>query len=238
MDSEKRAIHKARAVYYGLFASLFPFSFDAEYFDDLEKSVDLLGRHPLDEQSGRALKNMKRRLKNRGFLALKNENERLFYRPDTASIPTTASYFCENRDDGRKRLQMIEYLLASPFRRNSDEFKEHEDHLEFIMRFMQRLIIEELGGNANAGLLGEKVFQNVLNEMVDALIDQLREHQYSSFYRQAALVLESFIAFERVFLRVNKPREQSAVASRTHQHPGDQQAVMSRCVKMGQDSCL
>lgn len=235
MDIDKTAINKARATYYGFFASLFPFSFGTEQCEHLDKTLDLLCLHPLDEQSERALNNMQRRLNTRGFAALKNENERLFFRPDTVSIPMTASYFNERRDDGRKRLQMIEYLHASSFRRNSVEFKEHEDHIEFILLFLQTMIIQELDGDTDANALSRAVFEDVLNEMIDPFIDQLLTHHHSSFYRQVALALQSFIDFERIFFEVGKPPRQSAVDQPRKAVSGDHRFAAAGCIKIGQE---
>ncbi len=56
------AINKARIIYYGLFSSLFSFSMGKEKYETIVNAVDLLQRNPIDEQSEKALSNMKRRL--------------------------------------------------------------------------------------------------------------------------------------------------------------------------------
>ena len=119
---ERVAINKARVVYYGLFASLFSFCMTREHFEIIEKSVDLLSENPIDEQTAKALPGITKRLQEGGYPALKEESDQVFYNPTTTFVPMTASYYYEQRDDGSKRREMINYLLESKFRRNASEY--------------------------------------------------------------------------------------------------------------------
>lgn len=201
------AINKARIVYYGLFSSLFSFGLDEDKFSIIEKAVDILRQNPVDEQSSKALNNMQRRLKNGGYIALKNESDRIFYNPVTTCVPMTASFYIEQRDGGSKRIEMINYVQESKFRRNTSEYKEHEDHVEFILLFIQKLIHEELQGDLSSQLLSRKIFENVLNHMIDEFTDTLFNHKKSYFYKQVALAFRSFADFERLFFNINKPEK-------------------------------
>ncbi len=205
MDSV--AINKARIVYYGLFASFFSFSLGEENFENIMNSVEILSANPIDDQTDKALTNIKRRLGKGGYSALKSESDKVFYSPTTTFVPMTASYYIEQRDDGCKRVEMVSFVGESKFRRNSAEYKEHEDHIEFVLLFIQKLINEELQGDQDAKLLSKKVFANILNVMIDSFADNLFNHERSFIYKQVVLALRSFTEFERLYFNVVKPTQ-------------------------------
>ncbi len=202
---ESTAINKARIVYYGLFSSLFSFNMKEDKYKKIVQYVDILSTSPIDEQTEKALINIKRRIKKGGYIAVKMESDRIFFNPTTTFIPMTASYYIEHRDNGNKRIEMINYVFESKFRRDTDQFKEHEDHIEFILLFIQKLIHEELEGDTSAPILARKVFSHILNEMIDDFSLNLFNHEKSFFYKQIALALRSFIDFERLYFNVQKP---------------------------------
>ncbi|BHH82876.1 TorD/DmsD family molecular chaperone [Desulforhopalus sp. 52FAK] len=205
MDHE--AINKARIIYYGMFASLFAFNFDKKNYATVVESVDILSAQPMDDESGEALECMKEILHSRSYQEVKDESDLVFFSPTTSLIPTTSSFYDEQRDDGRKRVDMMNYVLASKFRKNSETFKENEDHIEFISVFMQKLIEEQLQGNDGSGNVAKNVFENILNHMLDPLSKKLYEHENGDLYRYAAVVLDSFTQLERLYLGVAQPDE-------------------------------
>lgn len=202
---DKEAINKARAVYYGLFASLFIFFEKEEHFQELIKTVEVLKQNPLDEYTDVALTNMHIMLKDRGFEALKQENSDLFFNPYASFIPITASFYDEQRDDGKKRLEMVNYVLSSKFRRDTDRFKELEDHVGFILLFMQKLILDTLAGDKNSEALSKEVFEHILNGFIDEFINNVYAHNSSHFYKELAVVFQAFLEIERLFLGIAKP---------------------------------
>jgi len=202
---DKIAINKARSVYYGLFASLLT-GFDRPYeLETIMQTISLLLENPVDEHSHKALENMLMMLKDGGLEALKEESDKVFFNPYEGFIPVTASYYDEKRDDGKKRLEMVNYVLSSKFRRDTDTFKELEDHIGFILLFMQKLIEEEAKGDAKAHDLSNKVFTTILNGFVDDFIFNLHHHESSCFYEELAVVLQVFVELERLYLGVSKP---------------------------------
>ena len=201
----KEAINKARAVYYGLFASLLTFFEDANDLEVIQKTIDVLASNPLDEASKASFSNMQNLLITKDYVFLKEESDKVFFSPYAAYIPVTASFYVENRDDGKMRLAMVNYVLSSKFRRDTEKFKELEDHIGFIVLFMQKLIEDELSGNEQSAQLSREVFVNILNPFVDEFIAALYTHEYSHFYQEFAVVMQSFIALERLYLDVKKP---------------------------------
>lgn len=234
---DNAAINRARILYYGLFSSLFSFSMGAEKYQTIVSAVDILRRNPMDEQSEKALSNMQRRLAQGGYAALQKECDRVFHSPTTVFVPMTASYYHEQRDGGRKRVEMIDYVLKSKFRRNAETYKEHEDHIEFVMRFLQQLIVAELQGDTAARLLAAQVFSNILNEMVDEFADNLFRHEQSFFYKQVVLALRSFIDFERIYLNISRPEKNLNHTSRKTEHDKEKQEAR-KCIQLDSFGCV
>jgi TorA maturation chaperone TorD len=208
-----------------------------EDYGMLVSSVEILLQSPIDEQSEKSLTKIQRRLNKGGFAALKEESDRVFYSPTSTFVPMTASYYVEQRDDGSKRLEMIQYVAESHFRRNSAEYKEHEDHIEFIFRFLQKLIMEELNGDASSHQLAKKIFANVLNEIIDEFSVNLFEHEKSVLFKQVALTLRSFIDFERFYFNISKPEN---IERKTHGKPQIKKSKKQSqgCVKLGNSGCI
>ncbi|MFV0439093.1 MAG: molecular chaperone [Desulfopila sp.] len=229
------AIDRARVVYYSFFSSLYAFVLDEEKFAAIVRGAELLAANPIDEQSARAFANMRRRLQKGGYAALRRESDRVFASPITALVPMTASFYHEQRDDGRKRVEMIDYVRQSKFRRNDAVYREHEDHIEFVLLFIGRMIEEGLAGDVGANQLARTVFYHILNEMVDQFGDALFACEQSFFYKQTVLALRSFIACERLYLDVSPPKKDELTASR-HVVEKPQAAASAGCVRFNDTS--
>jgi TorA maturation chaperone TorD len=196
-------INSARAVFYGLFASVFTYFETDKNFKALQNTVDLLSQNPLDSNSATALLNMKSILDEKGFRALKDEANIVFYSPSTAYIPMSASYYCEARDDGKKRQEMLELVNLSNFRRDTQTYKDNEDNIAFMFNFMNHLIQNTLDGDNDSEKITRGVFERVLNEIVDQFASNVHEHENSDFYKSMAIVLKVFIEYERQLYSLN-----------------------------------
>jgi len=200
-------IDKARMVYYGLFSALLSFLETDEKYENIKDTIDYLSNNPLEEYSAEALSNMKEFLNIHSFTGLKDESNLVFYSPSTTYIPTTASYYNEARDDGKKRIEMYNYLAQSKFRRDESLYKESEDSICFVFNFMNKLIEDNLNGEKTSELLAKSVFENILNEMSDLFSSNLYNHESADFYKDLALLLKVFIEFERHYYNLSKPKE-------------------------------
>lgn len=209
----KEAIDKARVIYYGLFSTLFSFVNAQKDYESILKTVKVLNENPIDENSQIALTQMMEFLSKGGFEALKDENNIVFFSPSTAYIPVTASYYNEARDDGKKRLEMMNYVLKTSFRRDETKFSDAEDHISFVFGFIQKLIQENLAKEESNDMVLE-VFENILNEMVDEFAQNLYNHENSEFYKNAAILLKVFIEVERSFLDVKNIASAQKVVER------------------------
>jgi len=198
-------INKARIVYYRLFSSLFSFNMEEQDFNIILRSVEALKENPIDEESGKALDAIYTYLQKNEYVGLKQESDFIFYNPLTSLVPMTASFYAEGRDDGQKRVEMINFLLKSPFRRDNVKYRENEDHIQFSCLFMTYIIEEELEGKSYAMDLAKNVFISIFNEMMTPFIETIYNHEKSDLYKNVAIVVRSFVDFERVFFDVAPP---------------------------------
>jgi len=200
IDYEK--INMARALYYGLFSSVFTFIEDEDDYKKILYTIEYLNKNPIDENSKLAFENIKEYLQEDGLKKLKEENNNLFFSPSTTFIPVTASYYEEDRDDGQKRVLMASYVLKSKFRKDESTFKEPEDHISFIFVFLQKMVEQNI--NKNKVQLVEDTFENILNPIIDRFIENIYTHENSYFYKNIAIVLKVFMELERVYLDIKK----------------------------------
>ena len=204
---EKKAINNARAIYYGLFGSLFAFVEDENRFKGVKETIELLLKNPFDENSKKALSNMLSIISSVSLETIAREYDGIFYDLSSDTVPTTASFYEEERDDGRKRALMVDYVLQSKYRRDEKKFSDLEDDIGFILSFMQKLIQDEVEGDEKSSFLEREVFRNVLNGFVDEFIENVYMHEYATFYQEVAILLKVFVEFERVYLNIAKPKE-------------------------------
>lgn len=207
------SINKARATYYGLFSALVSFIENEDSYEKIYNTIDILSQNPLDEYSNNAFTSIKEFLEEKGYEGLKDENDSIFFSPSTAFIPLSASYYDECRDDGKKLIQMIDYVKQSKFRKNSTLYKDSEDNIGFILQFLNELIYSQLEEEKCSEIIIKEVFENILNNMIDDFIDQLYNHKSSNLYKHVAVLLTIFISVERSLLNITKPRKEKFVDS-------------------------
>lgn len=209
----QEAINQARLLYYAFFAKILDFVEKEEAYADIERLLDIFIENPLDEMSQEALLSIKNHLKQEGFKALKHEYDEVFVSPESSSIPLSASYYDEGRDDGQKRVKAAGILLRSKFRRNRPVCNDPEDQILFLFRLMSMLIQAGQEGDTESLALSKELFSDVLNDCVDDFMDHLFQHEQTFFYKNTAIVLNAFIDFERLYLNV-LPSEKVASAER------------------------
>ncbi|MFK5882017.1 MAG: molecular chaperone TorD family protein [Sulfurospirillum sp.] len=214
MNSNKENINRARVLFYGLFASLFAFVLEEKRYNELEKKIEFFLQNPIDESMDKTLKNMSQIISSKGLKSIESEFDAIFYDLSGSPVPTTASFYEEERDDGKKRQLMVNYVLQSNYRRDNKKFTDLEDDIGFIFAIMQNLIVDELDGDEKAAFLESEVFKNVLNPFVDEFIENIYMNENALFYQEAAILLKSFISLERLFLNVNRPKEREKVSQK------------------------
>jgi TorA maturation chaperone TorD len=211
---DKVSMNRARALYYGVFSVFFSFLEKNGKIEVLRENLEILKANAFSEYVGDALENILLILEHDGDEALVKESNEIFFNPYSEFIAMTASYYDEQRDDGKMRMKMLEYVLHSKFRRDQDNFKENEDHISFILEFIQKLLLQSVETKSKCSEeLAKTIFKEVLNKFVDDFILSLYEHQNSYIFKEVAIIFQAFIELERTYLGVEKPKLQAHASS-------------------------
>lgn len=201
----REAVNPARSLYYGFMSKMLVFSTRDDRFDGLEKALDVMIENPLDENSAEALKEIKEFISLGGYEVLANEYDAIFNAPGAAVVRTTASFYDEGVESGKKRVAVKNFLAKTRIRRNEQEFKENEDCVGFLVTFMHELIELIIKGEKSYETLQHCLFVEIINEFFDEFIENLYKHKKANAYKSLAVVLNAFLEFERLYFDVTKP---------------------------------
>lgn len=201
----KESVNKARSLYYGFLSKLFVFTTHPDRYKDLEKALLVMIQNPIDENSEKALKEIQSFLGARGENALIQEYDDIFHNPAYPVVRTTASYYDEGVESGHQRLAVKNFLAKTKIRRDENHFKENEDSVGFIFTLMHELIELIMQGSKEYDNLQHCLFVEVINPFLDEFIISVYSHPMSKIYKSIAIVLNAFMAFERMYFEVAKP---------------------------------
>jgi len=221
----KNKIDYARAFYYGFFSKLFTFTDDKNRFNGVKEAAEILYENALDPNSKEALNHF---INNFDEQKVSDEFDYIFYDLANDPVPTTASFYDEEIENGKMRLKMIDLVLASKFRKN-EKFTDTEDDIGFILPFMQHLILEKLRDDEKSEWLEEKTFE-ILNEFVDDFIENVYMHSAADLYKDIAIVLKSFIETERIYFEKSKPKKEK-ITKTTQTTIADEEALRRKLNK-------
>jgi len=196
---------RARSLYYAMFSRFFTLSGEMGKYYELRTLVERLKVNPLDRLSAEAFETLYAQLPASSHVALIKEFDRLFYAPETKTIRTTASYYDAGVENGRKRLEMQNFLAKTKIRRDEEKFSDYEDHIGFIFTVMAELTVLTAEGEEVYVNTAHCIFSEILNEFVDIFTKTLYEHPESDIFKNVAVILKAFIAFERIYLDVSVP---------------------------------
>jgi TorA maturation chaperone TorD len=116
MNEEK--MNKARALYYAMFSRCFVFTTDTKRYFELISFIDTLKENPLDKSSALAFENIRAVVKSDSNIVFMKEFDAIFHSPETQTIRTTASYYDEDVESGKKRIEMQNFLAKTKIRRD------------------------------------------------------------------------------------------------------------------------
>lgn len=201
----KESVNKARSLYYGFFSKMLVFTNDSNRFSGVLDVLDIMIENPIDENSCEALKEVKEYILSLGESAMVQEYDDIFHNPSYKVIRNTASYYDEGVESGKKQLEVKNFLAKTKIRRDEKNFKENEDSIGFIFTFMHEIIELIIEGQKEYDTLQHCLFKEIINEFIDEFIILLYEHKMSKMYKSLAIVLNAFIAFERMYFEVAKP---------------------------------
>ncbi len=201
----KESVNKARSLYYGFLSKLFVFTTSPSRYEGLAEALEVMAQNPLDENSGEALREIQLFLAHNGESAFIQEYDDVFHNPSYKVVRNTASYYDEGVESGRKQLEVKNFLAKTKIRRNEQYFKENEDSVGFIFTFMHELIELIMNEQKEYDSLQHCLYTEVINPFIDEFIIKVYEHPMARIYKSVAIVLNAFMAFERLYFDVAKP---------------------------------
>lgn len=198
-------INKARALYYAMFSRFFVFTTDTNRYFELVELISILKQNPLDSTTKDAFEKLSFTLKLDSNINFMSEFDDIFHSPETKTIRTTASYYHENVESGRKRVEMQKFLGKTKIRRDEKKYSDYEDHIGFIFTTLSELCELEYEGHTEYENTIHCIFAQILNEFVDDFAKELYEHESADIFKNVVVLLKAFIEFERIYLEVSKP---------------------------------
>lgn len=201
----KESVNKARSLYYGFLSKLFVFTTSPSRYEGLAEALEVMAQNPLDENSGEALREIQLFLAHNGESAFIQEYDDVFHNPSYKVVRNTASYYAEGVESGKKQLEVKNFLAKTKIRRNENYFKENEDSVGFIFTFMHELIELIMNEQKEYDSLQHCLYTEVINPFIDEFIVKVYEHPMARIYKSVAIVLNAFMAFERLYFDVAKP---------------------------------
>ncbi len=211
----KKAVNGARSLYYGFLSKMLVFTEDEGRFDGLIEALDVMIANPMDANSGEALKEIRAYLDGTHYDEIIEEYDEIFHNPQSPIVRTTASYYDEGVESGKKRLEVKNFLAKTRIRRDEKHFKEPEDSIGFLVVFMHELVELILSGEEGYETLQHCLFDEVLNGFVDPFLVKLYEHERSNIYKSLAVVMSAFVSFERLYFNVEKPKPKTVLHKQT-----------------------
>lgn len=201
----RESVNNARSLYYGFLSKMFVFTTSVDRYKGVIEALDVMIENPIDENSGEALCEIKEFMLSLGEVAMIQEYDDIFHNPKFPVVRNTASYYDEGVESGRKRVEVINFLGKTKIRRDEQNYKENEDSVGFIFTFMHELVALIVDGHKEYETLQHCMFTEVINPFIDEFIVRVYEHKMAKIYQSVTIVLNAFIAFERMYFEVAKP---------------------------------
>lgn len=199
-------LNLARGLYYALFSKLFIFTTKDDRFDGVKEKLLLICQNPLDDESfhaaNRVLMSFDGNLKK-----IISEYDNIFHTPPRP-LRTTISYFDEGREIGEACVKIKKIMAQTDIRKDKDKFKESEDSFGFIFTLMGYMISQNIQNGDKFEHLCEELFVNYINPFIDEFINSILTHPKASIYKDIAIIMASFVEFERAYFVQSKPDTQ------------------------------
>ncbi len=208
---KEQEVNKARGIFYKIFSSFFVYTSDINKYFQLLNFIDLVKNNSLDESSAKAFENISNKLQKDSNVLLLQEYDDIFYNPQTTQIRTTASYYDEKVESGKKRVQMLDFLAKTKIRRDEKRFSEYEDSIGFVLAVLSELAFLVSEGEEQYKNLQHCIFGDILNEFVDDLSKAIYEHEKANIYKDVIVALLSFMEFERLYLGISRTKAKDII---------------------------
>ena len=222
---EKATTNKARSLYYGLLSKLLVYSQEADRFEGVDDALAIINTNPLDEYSGTAVKRLLDLIDSSGYKTLEDEFEILFHMFHGKVVRTSASYYLEGVEAGKKLVEVREFIAKTRIRRDEKRFKDNEDSIPFLLSFMHELVELSIAGEKSYDNLQHCIFTQIMNPFVHLFVEDLFKHPKSNAYKDVAILLNTFMDFERLYFEVAKPTTKAPAKTKREK---DEEEEMAR----------
>lgn len=191
-------INQARAIFYDFFAGLLLSDLlkgrEALILEQLER----LGIAPLDEEAEKSFAILAFELNHEGgFQKIADEFDDLFCIPMSGDVVLPyVSHYKQGCFNGDILVDIRQTIKELPIRANSEIFKETEDHLGFLFLVM-RYCIEEKNFRASE----KEICKMYLLPYMNQFIEDICTNPKSNLYKEIAVILKSFMEFERNYIK-------------------------------------
>ena len=202
--SNDEQINRSRALYYAMFSRFFVFSPDTTRYFELLNILNILKNNAMDSDTEEAFTNILDTMEPDSNVVFMKEYDDIFHSPETMTVRTTASYFDENIESGKKRMHMQNFLAKTAIRRDEKNYGEYEDNIGFIFSVMSELSNLIADGQTQYKNTVHCIFEEIINEFVDEFSKELYEHENAEIFKNVIVLLKSFMTFERLYLEVSE----------------------------------
>lgn len=190
-------INKARAIFYDFFAGLFLYELLCERESLLKTQLESLSTSPLDDEAEKSFARLSEELNKHGIVVILDEFNDLFALPMSGEVVFPyVSHYKENRLNGDILVDIRQTIKELPVRANSTQFRETEDHLGFLFLVM-RYCIEEKNFEGTQ----KEIFKLYILPYIKGFIDDIASNHKADFYKDVAIILDSFMDFERSYVK-------------------------------------
>lgn len=193
LQARQEALNTARARYYEFLSFPLFWGQSEEDFEAFLAQARFLATAPITPENERDFK----KIYNFEWAKFQKEQNAVLFDLSFVNVPQTASFFDEGRDDGKKRVEVINILKKAHL---AIDAQLSEDYIGLIFALASRLL-----GEQKAQLAGELF--GVINGFADEFCEILREHDNSKFFTAYANILASFVTLEREFLSLAAPQK-------------------------------
>ncbi len=184
-----------RSFFYGLLSNFFIYSALESNLPSVKKAIQSLMDNSPTAEMADSLGRLADVLES-DFGLLVSEADKLFYNPFNVLVPLSASYYEEGREFGKKLITAREILWGVGIEKNEDVYTESEDTIGFLLSSMHTLIQKEISEEATEKAQLE-LFSKLINPFVSDFTELLSQHPNSVLYKDIAVILDFFVAFER-----------------------------------------
>ncbi|OCR93951.1 molecular chaperone TorD family protein [Campylobacter fetus] len=198
-----------RSYYYEFLSYPLFYSEDKKRYEEFIEQAIYLAKNPIEQSNEADFANIIKF----SFDEFKKEQNSVLFDLSYTNIPLSASFYDEGRDDGNKRLKVIEILKRSNFRRDTNRCSCSEDYLGFIFKLMATILKNNL-------TLSRELFETLINEFSDEFAKMTKEHEAADFFRSYANIYINFISLERAILGFKAPKFEKSIAEESlHKKP-------------------